>query len=183
MCKSLLFVILALSPLTLLAEDPPPAPKGFAWKRFEKVKAILLVPHGWHVKEKEEKGTHAIFITQEEFKEGEKYDTGLSVNIVRELKGKSAPREARNVISELGKKNTLVRSWTSDAGKLKGYGCLVRAEAPDKSGPLMMHCLAFGNMETNTFYLFVFEAPADKWEEAWKQGEQVMKKLGIDDEV
>jgi hypothetical protein len=178
-----LWLMLAALPVTVAADDFPPAPKGFAWKQFDKVKTILLVPDGWHVKEKEEKGTRAIFITEKEIKGEEKYDVGLSVNIVRELKGKSAPAVARSTIAELSKQHKLVRSWSKDAGKLKGFGCLVRAEAPDKSGPLMMHCLAFGNTETNTFYLFVFEAPADKWEKAWEQGEVLMQKLGIDDEV
>jgi hypothetical protein len=173
------FVLLLSS--VLMAQDPPPAPKGFAWKQFEKINAILLVPQGWHVKQKEEKGTRAIFITAEEFKE--KYDVGLSVNIVRELKGKSAPQLARSTIAELSKKHKLVDSWTKNVGKLQGHGCRVQAEAPDKSGPLIMHCLAFGNTETNTFYLFVFEAPADKWQDAWKTGEVMMAKLGIDDEI
>ena len=177
----LVILVLVLSPLA--AQELPPAPKGFAWKQFDEVKTLLLVPDGWHVKEKEEKGTRAIFITPEEIKETEKFAVGLSVNIVPKLKGKPAPALAEATIASLGKDNKLLKSWKTGAGKLKGFGCLIQAEAPDKSGPLTMHCLAFGNSETNTFYLFVFEAPKDKWDGAWKTGETIMKKLGIDDEV
>jgi hypothetical protein len=166
---------------SLSAQELPSAPKGFAWKQLEEVKTLLLVPDGWHVKEVDEKGTRAIFVTPEKF--DKKYDVGLSVNVVRKLKGKSAPALAETTIAKLGKDNKLVKSWKTGAGKLKGFGCLVRAEAPDKSGPLMMHCLAFGNTETNTFHLFIFEAPVDQWDDAWKTGELIMKKLGIDDEI
>ena len=99
MWKTLLCPLMVLLASTLLAQDAPPAPKGFAWKQFKPTNTMLLIPDSWHVKEKEEKGTHAIFVTPDELKDGGKYSTGLSVNIVPKLKGKSAPQEARNAIA------------------------------------------------------------------------------------
>ena len=52
--------------VSVLAEDPPPAPKGYAWKRIESVKASFLVPEGWHFKEETKDGTRAFFITKED---------------------------------------------------------------------------------------------------------------------
>jgi len=37
--------------------------------------------------------------------------------------------------------------------------------------------------KTGALYVFMFEAPAAEWEEAWKIGEPIIQKLGLDDEI
>jgi len=39
------------------------------------------------------------------------------------------------------------------------------------------------NDKTGTLFLVVFEAPTASWEEAWKTGESIFKKMLLDDEV
>jgi len=176
-----LFVALISFATWAPAEDNlPPAPPGFSWKQFEKTKALLLVPEGWFVKEQSAKGTDAIFITKENIDEDGRYSTGLSVNVVQKLKDKKAVEVAQSHIAKLQEQNKGERSWKTNAGKLKGYGCQIKA---DKGGPLRMSCLALANTETNTLYLVVFEAPEADWDTAWKKGAEMMKKLGFDDEV
>ena len=71
---------LAIHPLDLAAQDQKPqAPGGFEWRQFGATKALLLVPDGCFVMEQTEKGTHAIFITNESIEDKGKYSTGMSV--------------------------------------------------------------------------------------------------------
>ena len=62
-------------------------------------------------------------------------------------------------------------------GPFKGYGCLY------KSNGSMMHNLLIANDKTGSMYLIIFEAPEKEWEDAWKIGEPILKKLYIDDEI
>ena len=72
-------------------QDPPPAPKGFAWKRIESVKATFLVPEGWHFKEETKDGTRAFFITKEDIHKNGTFEIGLSVNVQTLKKIGAAP--------------------------------------------------------------------------------------------
>ena len=161
----------------------PLPPAGFSWKEFPQIQGVLLVPDGWHVKVHEEKGTIAVFITEQNIDERKKYDVGLSAQVVKRLEGSLAVDRAKAYIANLALQNELVELRKPvSMGKLEGHGCLIKAKALDGSGTLVMSSFALGNTKTNSLFLFTFEAPESKWEEAWKKGMVIMNKLGVDDE-
>jgi len=167
--------------VSVLAEDPPPAPKGYAWKRIESVKASFLVPEGWHFKEETKDGTRAFFITKEDIDQNGSFETGLSVN-VQTLKKDPAQERAAAFVGEIATSHEVLDFWGTETGVMKGYACRVRRVSPEHP-PLIIDVLAIGNSRTNTLYLIFFESPEASWETAWKQGEPILTTFLLDDEV
>ena len=174
-------VVALLLALSALAEDPPPAPKGFAWKRIESVKASFLVPEGWHFKEETKDGTRAFFITKEDIDKNGTFETGLSVN-VQTLKKDPAQERAAAFVGEIITSHEVLESWGTETGVMKAYACRVRRVSPEHS-PLIIQALAIGNSRTNTLYLIFFESPESSWDAAWKQGEPILTSFLLDDAV
>jgi hypothetical protein len=175
-----LLAILLAAPLA--AEDLPPAPKGFAWKKIDSVKAAFLVPRGWFFKEESKDGTRAFFITQEDIDKSDRFETGLTVN-VQTLKTDKAPEYAAAFIAMTAKQYELMGdAWQTESGVLKGFGCRVR-KVEKGFPPLIMHELAIGNSRTNALYLLIFESPEPKWKDAWSKGEQILRQFFLDDEI
>ena len=164
-----------------LAEDPPPAPAGFAWKRMESIKASFLVPDGWFFKEETKDGTRAFFITQEDIDKTGEFQTGLTIN-VQTLKKDPAPERAREFIAGMAITGQVQDAWQTEVGVLKGYGCRTR-RVDEGQPPLIMHSLAIGNSRTNTLYLIFFESPEPTWDAAWKKGEVILEFFLLDDEI
>lgn len=164
-----------------LAEDPPPAPDGFAWKRLDSIKASFLAPDGWFFKEEVKDGTRAFFITQENIDKTGEFQTGLSIN-VQKLKTDPAQERARQFIAGMALTGEVQDTWETEAGVLKGYGRRIR-RVEDGYPTLISHWLAIGNSRTNTLYLILFESPESSWNAAWKKGEVILKFFLLDDEV
>ena len=167
--------------VSVLAEDPPPAPKGYAWKRIESVKASFLVPEGWHFKEEMKDGTRAFFITKEDIDKSGSFETGLSVN-VQTLKKDPAQERAAAFVGEIATSHEVLDAWGTETGVMKGYACRVRRVSPEHP-PLIIDVLAIGNSRTNTLYLIFFESPEATWAAAWKQGEPILTSFLLDDSV
>ena len=167
--------------VSVLAEDPPPAPKGYAWKRIESVKASFLVPEGWHFKEETKDGTRAFFITKEDIDKSGSFETGLSVN-VQTLKKDPAQERAAAFVGEIATSHEVLDFWGTETGVMKGYACRVRRVSTEHP-PLIIEVLAIGNSRTNTLYLIFFESPEATWAAAWKQGEPILTSFLLDDNV
>jgi hypothetical protein len=43
--------------------------------------------------------------------------------------------------------------------------------------------LLIANDKTGTLFLTIFEAPTANWDEAWKTGEVILRKMLLDDEI
>ena len=64
-------------------------------------------------------------------------------------------------------------------GPLQSHGIFSRV--PTAEGPSVERTLAVGNDRTDTFYLFIFEAPEPEWKKAYHEiGFVMMNRLGID---
>ncbi|HTO86631.1 MAG TPA: hypothetical protein VMR54_03770 [Thermoanaerobaculia bacterium] len=177
---SIAALLCALS-AALSAEDIPPAPEGFSWKRIESVKASFLMPKGWYFKEEEKQGTRAFFITREDIDSTGQFETGLTVNVQKFKKDKATVKAAQLVVAMM-QPNEVLDEWTTEAGVLKAFGCRVRETEKDHP-PLIVHLLAIGNEKTNTLYLILFESPEKSWDEAWAKGQVMLEKFFLDDEI
>jgi hypothetical protein len=173
---SLTIAFIALT-LPMLAIDLPAPPAGFRWEEAKEIKGAFLVPNGWYFKHEQNKGTLAYFATPEDLAKNGRFTVGLTVNVMPHLRGQNAAEYAERFISEFPKDKKLLKSWDASMGPFRGMGCLV------DDGVAVMHLLMVANPKTNTLYYFMFEAPRDEWNEAWKLGEQVVKLLYLDDEI
>ena len=71
--------------------------------------------------------------------------------------------------------------WGKEIGPIELYGCRVRSRKPGRA-PLIVHYLAAGNRQTDTFYLIFFESPEASWTQAWALGERMLEFFALDDE-
>ena len=145
------FAVLALAAVAS-AQNPPPAPSGFAWKPIESVKAAFLMPEGWHFKEESSANTTAFFISEENIDTSGAFQTGLTVNVIRLKKGE-AQGQAAALLAELGRTpgNELQNTWQMEKGVLKGIGGRFRI-TEEGHPPILEYVLAIGNSRTNTLY-------------------------------
>jgi hypothetical protein len=161
----------------------PEAPAGFEWMKIEEIKAAFLVPDGWYFKAEERDGTLGYFITKENIDEVGRFDTGLSINVIRQLKDRDAVDFAREFSAAVAAQNELIRDWTTDVGAFKGFGCLTKNAVEGEDAFITMHTLAIGNEKTNTLYIIFFESLEEEWDQAWKVGKQMLRLFMIDDDI
>ena len=165
-----------------LAEQPklPAPPDNYSWKWCEDIKSAFLMPKGWHFKQMTKKGTYCCFIIKEDIDKLGKFDTGLTVNVIKDIpsKSKMSPSQyAQEYVKQAEASKKVLNKWTTVMGPFKAYGCLYASKGT------MIHNLLIANDKTGSMYFVIFEAPEKEWKDAWKIGEPIMKKLLIDDEV
>lgn len=175
-------ILLAVLGASARAEDPPPAPEGYSWKKLDSVKAAFLMPQGWYFKQEGQGDTRAFFLTQEDIDTKGEFETGLSLNVVR-LKKDKAPERAALFIAQLTQTpgHELQDTWKVEAGVLQGLGARFR-QTEKGYPPVIKAVLAIGNSRTNTLYLLVFESPESNWKAAWAKGDTMLKDFLLDDE-
>jgi len=175
-----LVTVLLLWTQILFAMDLPTAPDGYSWQEIPEIKAAFLKPTGWHFKRESKKGTLAYFITKEDIDKVGRFDTGLTINVIREMKGRSAVEYAKSFIDRLTS-DKRGEQWTRTSAPLVQFGC--RYKAADARGMAKVHTLMVANQKTNTLYLFIFESPESEVDSTGKTGERIMDMLAIDDEI
>src|SRR6185295_18826881 len=142
------------------AADLSLAPPGYTWKRFDKIQASFLVPNGWFIKEEQKGSTTAIFITKESIEKQRRFQTGLSVNVIKDPKtstGSAPSTYAKLFIERMSKKGAAIKPF-GDGTYLKGYWGLFRSKNPENT-MVMQYTSALGNDKTGTLYIFIFESP------------------------
>ena len=176
---TLLFPALALPVRT----PPAPPPDGFSWKRIEEVHASFLMPDGWHFKAEANGGTLAFFFTPEKLKKGDIFDTGLTINVFRNLEGKDAVAYAEAFVAEAARQHEALDGWKLDAGVLHGFGVVTRQLGKPGEVAHLISYHVIGNARTNTLYILWFESPEPTWEAQWKGGKRMLTQFMLDDEV
>jgi hypothetical protein len=150
---------LLFSTLLLSAPNLPDPPDGFSWKRLEEVRATFLLPNGWHVNSEERGVTHAYFFTPEKLKKDVLFDTGLTINVVKDPTEKDAVAYAQAFVAKSAQLFETIKQWQLEVGSFHGFGILTRQVTGAKEPMHVIGYLAIGNARTNTFYLLVFESP------------------------
>ena len=154
--------------------------EGFSWKQVDEIKAAFLLPNNWHYLKEKKGNTLAVFLTKEKIKEGEFFDTGVTVNIFRG--NPSAPKQLKQIIEGLAKK------FGSNVSK-KLYKPFVRFntqyDSVRKLDGIKMRTvdIALINVYTKTSYLIIFESPVSLWEKNWAIGETVLNNLALESKI
>ncbi len=177
-----LAITLVFSTRVLPAPNLPAAPAGFSWKRIEEVRATFLMPKGWYFKSEASGGTLAYYFTTEKLKKGAPFETGLTINVFKNLKDKDGVAYAQAFVLEVAKKHEALNKWQLDAGALHGFGVVTRQVGKPQEQAHLVSYLAIGNAQTNTLYLLWFESPEPRWEADWKMGEKMLSQFSLDDE-
>lgn len=178
------------------AQTPPPAaaqapavaqaeaPMGFHWQPLPEVKATLLLPYTWNYKAETSRDAQAYFLTREKIVPGKLFQTGLSLNVVRQIKIKSKQAageyaQAFSTRTGHGAGQQVLGQENKTQGPLRLFGVRYRA-ANGAAGPKIIQQWAIANTTTDTFYLLIFESPEKDWPQAWKLGEEMIKQLRLD---
>ena len=178
-------LVLATSAATARRGTPelPQPPAGFAWKEVRQIGAAFLVPSGWHFASEKRGGTLAYFVLPEKLDRGAGFTTGMTINVVRKLKGQAATDYARDYIAELVNRNESMDHWESTIRGMPAFGCEIKMPADGAEPAARAHYLALANPATNTLYLMWFEAPESEWSAAWTKGKTMLESFVLNEET
>lgn len=167
--------------------DLPNPPEGLAWQLLPEVRGACLLPSGWYFRAEESDANTAYFLTVENIAEAGSFQTGMTVNVVRNIDkrtGKRARTYALDFIQarkKMGKETVLL---SKEVRRGIFAGALLRSSAPrPEGGNAIIHTLVLGNTRTQTLYLLIFESPESSWEEAWKLGQVMLERYVFDEGV
>ncbi|MCB2409367.1 hypothetical protein [Hymenobacter lucidus] len=175
------------------AQTPAPAtgqvaaPMGFKWQLLPEVKAAMLLPYTWNYKAETSRDAQAYFLTRERIVAGGQFQTGMSLNVVRQMQAKSkqsAAAYAQAFSASSGRKagQQVLGQESKTQGPLRLFGVRYRVTG-GTAGSKIIQQWAIANTVTDTFYLLVFESPEKDWPQAWKLGEEMIKQLRLDAKV
>lgn len=174
---------LAQTPGPAPAAVPVEAPVGFHWQSLPEVKAFMLLPFTWSYKAETSRDAQAYFLTREKIVPGRLFQTGMSVNVVRQMTAKSkqsagAYAQSFSAKSGHGAGQQVLGQETKTQGPLRLYGVRYRV-ANGAAEAKIIQQWAIANTTTDTFYLLVFESPEKDWPRAWKLGEEMIKQFRL----
>src|SRR4051812_1488213 len=107
MAEMLLVLTVAMLAGTTRGDDRldfPKPPEGYEWTRLDEARAGFLRPKGWHVKSETSNGTHALFISREQIRDGGTFETGLTVNVVNAGRDRDPVEYAKKYLAGMAEK-------------------------------------------------------------------------------
>ena len=170
---SLAFLFLVIGSC-LHAQELPAAPDGYSWARLNGMKAAVLVPERWYLKQETTDNGYAFFVSREEIVGDGIFKVGLSVNVVTKIKGVMAADLAQQYNKRLTSEQKTFETIEIKNPTLAGNAFIFEHEG------LRMCAFACANRTTNTFYLIMFEAPSDEWGKQWEVGKRILDALVAD---
>jgi hypothetical protein len=133
------------------------------------------VPPGWFIRVEQGK---AVFITKEDIAVKKHFETGLSVNVIKDVPQRTSkkPSEyALGLITQLTQIHKNCGIEESSSGALKSFSCILKAKPLGNF--IVQFTMAIGNDRTGTVFSVIFESPEAEWDEAWKTGQALLKRL------
>ena len=159
-------------------------PAGFAWQPLPAAKAALLLPAGWYYRAEGPKSAPTYYLTQEPIGETGEYQTGLSLQVVRQAKAQTrhpAPEYAELLLLRTGFGRGQQQLEKSSSVEEPWHQWTVRyRDAPPAAAARLVYQLALANAKTDTLYLLTFESPEKDWPEAWALGQVMVRELVLD---
>lgn len=174
--------------------SPPPtpsrqiaAPVGFNWQLLPEVNAAVPKPYTWNYKAEASRDAQAYFVTREKIMPGKQFQTGLSLNVVRQISVRSKQKadayaQAFSARSGRAAGQQVLGQETKAQGPLRLYGVRYRVANSGADAKIIQQW-AIANTTTDTFYLLLFESPEKDWAQAWKLGEEMIKQIRLDAKV
>jgi hypothetical protein len=157
-------------------------PHGYSWVDCTGMGARLLLPDGWHFRDRPGSESDVCSISTAPPDGTGQFETGLAITRLRNVPDKagvSTSDFARRLLDEVAKTHRVRRRSSSSQPPFEAYRAEVETEAPD-GGTLRLYELAIANPSTGTVYLVVFRTPAKRWDADWKRVEPVVERLGLD---
>jgi hypothetical protein len=180
-CFALAVMVIFLSSHAFASQDKPAPPNGFSWKDVGFMK--ILIPDGWFTKTEEGGGTKAFFASKESIEKNGKFDTGLTVNAVKNIPAKLRVKPSeyvKSVMVNMTKTNEYKEVETLDIPPFKGYQALIRSKRP--SGDFTILFLSvLGNDTTGSAFITVLESLESLWPEESKIGQIMLKSIDVDE--
>jgi hypothetical protein len=166
------------------ATAPAEAPMGFHWQPLPEVKAFMLLPYTWNYKAETSRDAQAYFLTRERIVPGGQFQTGVSLNVVRQMTAKSkqaaaAYAQSFSAKSGHGAGQQMLAQENKTQGPLRLFGVRYRVANSGVDAKIIQQW-AIANTTTDTFYLLLFESPEKDWPQAWKMGEEMIKQFRLD---
>lgn len=164
----------------------PAPPAGFTWQRAPEIKGVFLKPEGWHFDTQIKGDTHAYFISREPNMPPDGFDTGLTINVNRDVPTKTGmmPSQfaAAYIDSGAAEFDVIGETFSSSRGTYIVHGGLFRM-ADAGEGEFNAHMVAMANDSTGTVYLIIFEGPAENWDATWQIGETMLRNIALNDSI
>jgi hypothetical protein len=184
--RPFILILMLAFVVSLRAEDSlPPAPAGYSWQRLVTIKSAVLKPDGWFFKQAKKGQTDGFFITKEDIDQSGAFQTGLTLNCIRDvpkLIGQAPSDYAASMADSAATKHELVERLTSQQVPFRAVRFRY-VDAPTGKESITVYQLLIANDKTGTLFPIIFEAPTSSWSEAWKSGDIILKKLFLDDET
>ncbi len=161
-------------------------PEGYTWHPCELMKAQFLVPPGWHFLAAEQGGTAACFISKEEILPNDGFDTGITINQLKDIPGKRGippqqfAAEMAQHLSAAGGSREVLKEGTKKGTPFIATRLEVVDHLPD-GVDVRIYYLWLSNPNTGTVYLVIFESPAEDWDANWALVEPVYQVLAFDE--
>jgi hypothetical protein len=177
MKKIIICVLLYCSPSYLIAIALPDTPDGYDWTSYEEAKSAFLKPDNWYVKKEKRGNTRALFLTKENIDKEDKFQTGLSVNVISNFSssGNRPTSYAANYIMEIEKTRDIVLKpfLNKMADGIVGMG--IRYRDVSKEPIILIHYCIIADDKADTLRLMFSESPEIYWDEEWRHGEKMLK--------
>lgn len=164
----------------------PNPPKGFSWVRMPEIMAAFLKPDGWFETNRKTKDSHTFALSKESVKVNGSFDTGLTVIAIDNVMDKynfppyTVSLQMFEDIKE-NTSNTIIGAKDISQGPFKSF--FVKYENnPDVAVPVIIHKVFISNDKTGSLYIISFESLKSNWDEAWKNGDTILKYYLVDDE-
>ena len=155
-----------------------PAPAGYSWYSDRDAHASVLKPDGWFTRSESKNGTSALFVTKEDIAAAGRYQTGLSLNYITGVSGKSGMKSSEYAVGFLKTAldgNQELMSFANPGKHSLSIGLRIR---DDRIGETL-HYYLIANDADDSLHLFLFEAPSSEWDSAWKTGGPMLRDLRV----
>lgn len=180
-----LLLLAAIVPTSAFGQTPPPAPDGYSWVQAKPMKGIFLLPKGWNFLEEKNGDTEACFITKEKISATQGFQTGVSINLLKDLPGKmkiSPSKYAKFYVEMISQKYGSIRTIDDIVGPFTH--CAVEFLSTDEKGKrIHMWHIIMGNDKTGSAYVISAESPETAWKENWPTIDKITGMLGVDDAI
>ena len=151
-------------------------PSGYSWVEFKEANSAYLKPHGWFESIQRDGDVATLFISKENMDQLGSYRTGLSVNVIRNVRqraGMTPSQFARRSVTKTAASKEVLSQW---ANPMTGGGLNVGFRYRDRAPlpALLIHTVLIADDGADVLQILVFGAPESEWERAWHHGERML---------
>lgn len=160
------------------------APTGLAWERLDDFAVAILRPEGWYRHAKNGPFEKIVAFSETQLNDSGQFDIGLTVQLIWNPRGKAgggagamAGALIRSIVQNKTDNTVLSSKFEEKVGKK--VAIMRHRNAPEDLPPIIVHRMMVIDPVDDLLFVFTFESPEQVWEEKWKIGEQLLKRVFI----